>query len=97
MEEQKSKKKRKKQRQSIMQKYWRQKKIAETQIDVNGMRLDVEQRGVIVPNRMAVYVNPENHGLLDDIRSMTGVSSVKSVFNGKLRKTKDQQRDPANW
>jgi len=75
----------------------RQKKIAETQIDVNGMRLDVEQRGVIVPNRMAVYVNPENHGLLDDIRSMTGVSSVKSVFNGKLRKTKDQQRDPANW
>ncbi|MDP6095040.1 MAG: S8 family serine peptidase, partial [Gammaproteobacteria bacterium] len=75
----------------------RSKDLAESQIDVNGMRFDVAQKGILVDNRLAVYVTAENHRMIDDLRGMAGVRAVKAVFPGKLDAVRNTPRDPSGW
>ena len=76
----------------------RAKRLAEAQIDVNGLTIDVTQHGIVVANRIAIYVPPNDDRILSDLRAMSGVSAVEPVFKGELQqRSAAGKRDPKNW
>ena len=69
----------------------------DSKVDVNGTKVDVAQRGVVVADSVMVYIPPSKASFAADLGSIAGIDNIEPVFKNAKPSNIPGVRDPSGW
>jgi len=69
----------------------------DSKVDVNGTKVDVAQRGVVVADSVMVYILPSKASFAADLGSIAGIDNIEPVFKNAKPSNIPGVRDPSGW
>lgn len=74
-----------------------QHKIENAKIDVNGTVIDVAQSGVVVADRVMVYIPKGQSSLIAELGSVAGITNIQPLFKNAKPSNTSGTRDLSGW
>ncbi|MDC0173000.1 S8 family serine peptidase [Gammaproteobacteria bacterium] len=69
----------------------------DSKVDVNGTKVDVAQRGVVVADSLMVYIPPSKASFAAELGSIAGINNIEPVFKNAKPSNIPGVRDPSGW
>ncbi|MDB2399923.1 S8 family serine peptidase [Porticoccaceae bacterium] len=66
-------------------------------VDVNGIKVDVAQPGVVVADAVMVYIPPSKASFAKQLGSIAGIDNIEPVFKNAKPSNIPGVRDPSGW